>query len=83
MSEPTRQRVSTGSPYEPRIGISRAVRAGAIVAVAGTAPIGVDGKTVARGDVAAQTHRCLEIIQQALEECGASLADAATFVTGG
>ncbi len=75
MSKQNRQRVSTGSPYEPRIGISRAVRVGAFVAVAGTAPIGADGKAVAPGDVAAQTHRCLEIIQQALEECGASLAD--------
>lgn len=42
----SRQRVSSGSPYEPRLGISRAVRAGQIIAVAGTAPIGPDGKTV-------------------------------------
>lgn len=75
MPEPNRQRVSTGSPYEPRIGISRAVRVGRMIAVAGTAPIGADGKTVGHGDVAAQARRCLEIIQQALADCGASLSD--------
>lgn len=75
MSDSIRQRVSTGSPYEPRIGISRAVRVGRMIAVAGTAPIGADGKTVGQGDVAAQARRCLEIIEQALAECGASLSD--------
>jgi enamine deaminase RidA (YjgF/YER057c/UK114 family) len=71
----TRQRVSSGSPYEPRLGISRAVRAGRIIAVAGTAPIGPDGKTVGAGDVVAQARRCLEIIRAALEQAGASMAD--------
>ena len=71
----SRQRVSSGSPYEPRLGISRAVRAGHIIAVAGTAPIGPDGKTVGEGDAAAQARRCLEIIRVALEQAGASLAD--------
>lgn len=75
MSGRSRQRVSTGSPYEPRIGISRAVRAGKIIAVAGTAPLGPDGRTVAPGDPAAQTRRCLEIVRHALEELGAGLAD--------
>ncbi len=70
-----RRRVSTGSPYEPRIGISRAVRAGSLVAVAGTAPIGPDGRTVGAGDPAAQTRRCLEIIRSALEQAGASISD--------
>lgn len=42
-----RKAVSTGSPYEPVVGISRAVRIGNVVAVAGTAPLGPDGKTVA------------------------------------
>lgn len=75
MSNPSRQRVSSGSPYEPRVGISRGVRAGRIIAIAGTAPIGPDGKTVAVGDAAAQARRCLEIIRAALEQLGASLAD--------
>jgi enamine deaminase RidA (YjgF/YER057c/UK114 family) len=68
-----RKLVSSGSPYEPKIGISRAVRVGPIVSVAGTAPIGPDGKTVGRGDPAAQARRCLEIIAAALEAAGASL----------
>jgi len=70
----SRKLVSTGSPYEPRIGISRAVRVGHHVSVAGTAPIGADGKTVAPGDAAGQARRCFEIMQTALEKAGASLA---------
>jgi len=65
--------VSSGSPYEPRIGSSRAVRAGDVVSVAGTAPIGPDGRTVGVGDAAAQARRCLEIIAAALDTAGASL----------
>ena len=71
----TRQRASSGSPYEPRLGISRAVRSGNIIAVAGTAPIGADGKTVGIGDAAAQARRCIEIVCNALEQLGASLAN--------
>ena len=70
-----RRRVSTGSPYEPLIGISRAVRAGRFVAVAGTAPLGADGRTVGPGDAAAQARRCFEIVGQALEAAGARLSD--------
>ena len=69
----TRKLISSGSPYEPKIGISRAVRVGAIITVAGTAPIGVDGQTVGRGDPAAQARRCLEIIAAALSKAGASM----------
>ncbi len=70
-----RQRACSGSPYESRIGFSRAVRAGQVIAVSGTAPIGPDGKTVGVGDAAAQTRRCLEIIRGALQQVGASLSD--------
>ncbi|MEE1723680.1 RidA family protein [Streptomyces albidoflavus] len=70
-----RMRVSSGSPLEPRIGFSRAVRVGAYVAVAGTAPIGDDGSTVGPGDVHAQAVRCFDIAERALAEAGASLAD--------
>ncbi|MEU3080333.1 MULTISPECIES: Rid family hydrolase [Streptomyces] len=70
-----RMHVSSGSPLEPRIGFSRAVRVGAHVAVAGTAPIGDDGSTVGRGDVHAQTVRRIGIAERALAEAGASLAD--------
>jgi enamine deaminase RidA (YjgF/YER057c/UK114 family) len=62
--------VSSGSPYEPEIGFSRAVRIGAHIFVSGTAPIASDGGTVAPDDVYGQTKRCLEIIEQALVEAG-------------
>jgi enamine deaminase RidA (YjgF/YER057c/UK114 family) len=68
-----RKLISSGSPYEPKVGISRAVRAGSIVTVAGTAPLGPDGRTVGRGDAAAQARRCLEIIAAALEGAGATM----------
>jgi enamine deaminase RidA (YjgF/YER057c/UK114 family) len=71
----SKQRISSGSPYEPRLGISRAVRSGAMIAVAGTAPIGTNGKTVGIGDPAVQARRCIEIISNALEQAGASLSD--------
>jgi len=67
-----RQLISSGSPYEPKVGISRAVRVGSIIAVSGTAPL-QDGKTVGKGDAAAQAKRCLEIIKEALERAGSSL----------
>ena len=68
-----RKLVSSGSPYEPKVGISRAVRAGVFVTVSGTAPLGPDGQTVGKGDPAAQARRCLEIIAAALEKAGAAL----------
>jgi enamine deaminase RidA (YjgF/YER057c/UK114 family) len=68
-----RKLVSSGSPYEPRIGISRGVRAGSLVTIAGTAPLGGDGRTVGRGDPGAQARRCLEIIAAALEAAGGSI----------
>lgn len=70
-----RRTVSTGSPYEPIVGLSRAVRIGNVVAVAGTAPLGPDGKTVGIGDPVAQARRCFEISQVALEKLGAKLED--------
>ena len=72
---PLRQRASSGSPLEPEIGFSRALRVGAHVSVAGTAPIAPDGTTVGEGDVAAQTKRCLEVSAEALAAVGATLAD--------
>jgi enamine deaminase RidA (YjgF/YER057c/UK114 family) len=74
MAAASRQQVSSGSPYEPALGISRAVRVGQFISVAGTAPLGPDGKTVGKGDAGAQAERCLEIIREALEKLGASLS---------
>lgn len=68
-----RQRVSSGSPFEARIGFSRAVRVGNRVMVAGTAPIWPDGSC--DPDPEAQAHRCLEIIIAALGEAGAQPSD--------
>ena len=75
MRHPSRQYVSTGSPFEPKVGISRAVRSGKVIAVTGTAPLGLDGKTVAKEDAAAQARRCLEIIQSAINGLGGKLSD--------
>jgi len=75
MAGATRSRVSSGSPYEPIVGISRGVRSGSIVAIAGTAPLDSNGRTVGAGDAAAQARRCFEIIAAALEGLGGSLAD--------
>lgn len=71
----TRRRVSTGSPFEPKVGISRAVRRGQIIAVTGTAPLGADGQTVAKGDAAAQARRCLQIVEAAIRGLGGKRAD--------
>ena len=71
----TRQNISSASPYEGVIGFSRAVRVGRHVAVSGTAPIGPDGHTVGAGDAYAQARRCLDIIEQALQQAGAQLSD--------
>jgi enamine deaminase RidA (YjgF/YER057c/UK114 family) len=60
---------------EPVIGFSRAVRSGRHVSVAGTAPIGPDGRAGHVGDVYAQTRLCLAIAQRALEEAGGRLED--------
>ena len=68
-----RTRISSGSPYEPVIGFSRAVRVGGTVSVGGTAPIWPDGSC--DPDPAVQTRRCLEIIASALGQAGSSLAD--------
>jgi enamine deaminase RidA (YjgF/YER057c/UK114 family) len=64
-----RTRVSSGSPWEPKVGISRALRAGDRVLVSGTAPIWPDGSC--DPDPEAQAHRCFEIILEALHELGA------------
>jgi enamine deaminase RidA (YjgF/YER057c/UK114 family) len=68
-----RQRISSGSPFEPTIGFSRAVRCGDRVLVSGTGPIWPDG--TCPDDADAQTRRCLAIIEAALVEAGATIGD--------
>ncbi len=68
-----RQQVRSGSPYEDKIGFSRAVRVGNRIIVSGTAPIQPDGSV--DPDPYLQSKRCLEIIVKALEEAGASAVD--------
>lgn len=69
-----RQLISSGSPYEPVVGYSRAVRVGDRVFVAGCAPIMPDGADPP-ADPYGQARRCLEIVAAALERAGGSLAD--------
>lgn len=64
-----RVRISSGSPYEPAVGFSRALRVGPRVLVAGTAPVWPDGSC--DPDAGTQAGRCLEIIGAALLEAGA------------
>ena len=65
-----RKLISSGSPFEPIIGFSRAVRVGAHIAVAGTAPVAPGGGVACPGDLYGQTLRCLEIIEKAINEAG-------------
>lgn len=64
-----RKLVSSGSPFEPKVGFCRAVRVGNVIEVAGTAPIGAP----AGAGMYAQTKRCLDIIAQALRDAGGDL----------
>jgi enamine deaminase RidA (YjgF/YER057c/UK114 family) len=68
-----RQRMSSGSPFEPTIGFSRAVRVGDRVIVSGTGPVVPVGRCP--DDAGDQARRCFEIIAAALAEAGASLGD--------
>ena len=69
-----KQRVSSGSPLEPVLGFSRAIRTGNQIMVAGTAPIEPDGSTTP-GDAAAQMERCCAIIARAIADLGGDIAD--------
>ncbi|MCA1723680.1 MAG: RidA family protein, partial [Thermomicrobia bacterium] len=70
-----RQRISSGSVWEERVGYSRALRVGEWVFVSGTTATDADGNVIGAGDPHAQAVAVLEKIERALHEAGATMAD--------
>ncbi len=68
------QRIYSGAPWESKVGYCRAIKAGKHIYITGTAAVDDEGKTVAPGNAYKQTRRCLEIIDNALKELGATVS---------